>query len=142
MIFKFQNEFDALSEPCPPQDCIDKDIEAYRWIFDSLEDEENFKPLAKKNPARVLSMEEKDNCKAHSLSMFDSREAAKSRFRFFREGLMNDKAFKLLGTKIAKGNIKKEHGVNSSVDKRGHFSHFQYESTDFTVIFKIIENLR
>lgn len=141
MQFKYQKAYNQLSGLCPPKDCLNKDIESYRWVFDDIKNDENFKPLAKKDPARVLSMSERDSCKAHSLSMFNTKEAAMKRFAFFKDGLMQDKAYELLGTKLAKGNITKDHGVNSNVDKKGHFSHHQYDLIDLSVIFKIIDNL-
>ncbi len=141
MKYKYQADLDATPETCPPDNFVNKDIEAFRWVFDELENIENFKPLAKKNPARVLSMDDKSKCIAYSLSMFNSQEAAKSRFEFLHK-TMKDKAYKLLGTKIAKGNIEKNHGVNSNSGKNGHFSHFQYQSVDFTTIFKVVEILK
>ena len=140
MNYKHQDELDAIEEMCPPSDFTNKDIEAFRWVFDEIENPENFKPLAKKNPARVLSMDDKSRCIAYSLSMFNSKQAAQSRFQFLLR-TMNDKAYKLLGTKIAKGNIVEINGVSSNSDENGHFSHFQYESVDLTTIFKIVDNL-
>jgi len=142
MKFKYQNEFNDMEELCPPHDCLKGNLAAYRWVFDEVEAEGNFLPLAKKNPSRVLSMRDKDKCKAHSLSMFVSKESAKKRFQYFYDGLMKEKAFKMLGTHIAEGNIKEIHGVNSIEDRRGHFSHFQYEKVDLSVIFRIIESLK
>lgn len=141
MQYKFQREYSQLIEQCPPQDYLNKNIESYRWVFDNIKNEENFRPLAKKNPARVLSMSEKNVCKAHAISMFHTKDAAIKRFAFFRDGLLQDKAYRVLGTKLAKGNITKEHGVNSIIDKKGHFSHHQYDLVDLSVIFKIIDDL-
>ncbi len=130
-----------MEKTCPPNEYTEKNIEAFRWVFDDIQNAENFIPLAKKNPARILSMDDKSQCKAYSLSMFNSEDAARNRFQFLHK-IMKDKAFKLLGTNIAKGNIEEMHGVNSNSDENGHFSHFHYESVDLTTIFRIIDNLR
>jgi len=136
---KYSEELEGLYEICPPENYQSKNITAFRWVYDDINDDENFKPLAKRNPQRLLSLEDKMKCKSYSLSMFNSKDTAVKRFEFFKRKLKK-KANKL-GTNIAEGNILEEHGVNSEIEGNGHFSHFMHNNSNYASIFNIIDKL-
>ncbi len=114
-------------------------MRVFRWVFDSIYDEENFTPQYHRKPKRFLNSDDKTKCQAMGLSMFDSFDNAKQRFLFLKNSMGEKKAYESLGTKIAEGYLETTHGVNSLPDKNGHFTHHPSESINFVNIFSIIE---
>lgn len=140
MKFKYAPDHDKLETTCPPKKFKKKNIEAYRWVFDDIENPNNFIPVLFMNPKRFIKKGDIEKCQAMSLSMFDSLENSKKRFNFLK-GTIGDKIYKSIGTHIARGNLTTKHGVNSKTDRRGHFSHHPAEGILYSDFFQIIEDL-
>lgn len=140
MTFKYQTYFDRLSLKCPPLHYQPNNIQAFRWVFDSIEDEENFSPQYHRKPKRFLNSDEKTKCQAMGLSMFDTLYNAKQKFIFLKNSMGEKKAYEFLGTKIAEGHLLNKDGVNSLPDKNGHFTYHPSENVIFVNIFSIVEN--
>lgn len=141
MEFKYEKEHNQLATQCPPNIYQNKSIEAYRWVFDDIENPINFTPQYFKNPKRFLPLSDTKKCESMSLSLWDSKDSAKDIFNFLKQKFAGNKAYKVLGTKIAKGSLKETDGVNSPIREDGHFSHHQSKSTNYSTIFSIIESL-
>ena len=150
MRYHYQNDYDKLTVDCPPKSYKNKDIIAFRWVFEPMEDERNFQSQYEKHmqnpkpPKRYNDMSDVGKCEAMALSMFNTLENARKRFLFLKEEQphpMNENAYRFLGTHIAKGGIKENDGVNEEPDRKGHFNHHPFENFDYTTRFEIIDNL-
>ena len=128
-MFKYQPYFEKLNTPCPPQHYRAENKEAFRWIFDKIKEEDNFKPVFFKNPKRFNEKSDEERCMAMGLSFFETLEKAEHRFLQLKKRL-GQEAYKILGTQIAYGQLLEEDGVNSPTDLNGHFTH--HPSVDFT----------
>jgi hypothetical protein len=134
-MFKYQTYFEKLSTLCPPKNYIAENKIAFRWIFDDIKNDENFKPVYFKNPKRFNEKSDEERCIAMGLSFFETLETAEHRFLKLKKRL-GQEAYKILGCQIAKGQIMEEDGVNSPADMNGHFTH--HPSINFTYFEKII----
>ncbi len=88
-----------------------------------------------KNPKRFNEKSDEERCMSMGLSFFDSLETAEQRFGQLKKRL-GQEAYKVLGSQIAQGQIQKDDGVNSPVDKNGHFTH--HPTMGFKYFEKII----
>ena len=120
-MYKYQNYFEKLWFPCPPQNYIPQNRIAYRWIFEDINHEDNFKPVFFKTPKRFIEKSDEERCLAMGLSFFHNSEKAEHRFLQLKKRLGQD-AYKILGTKIAEGQIVETDGVCSAIDEKGHFT--------------------
>ena len=151
MRFHYQTYYDKLSVDCPPKSYSPKNLNAFRWVFEDIEDERNFQSQYEKHtkqpkpPKRYNDMKDIDKCDAMALSMFNSVENARKRFFFLKDEQphpMNENAYRFLGNHIAIGNITEQDGVNEEPDRKGHFNHHPVEHFDYKTRFKIIEYLK
>jgi hypothetical protein len=143
MDFLYQEKFDEHHlEDCPPKHYQAKDMaEVFRWVFDDMDDDRNFISQFEKNPKRFLGKDAATKCAGLALSMFDSIENAKNRFKLVRK-MMKDKAFRDLGTHIAIGYISNKDGVSEEPNKDGHFNHHPVKNHNYYQRFKIIQSLK
>jgi hypothetical protein len=132
-MFKYQTYFEELKTVCPPSNYRTQNKEAFRWIFDRIDDENNFKPVFFKNPKRFNEKSDEEQCMAMGLSFFDTLETAERRFLQLKKRLGGE-VYKVLGSQIVQGQIQEEDGVNSFSDSNGHFTHHPY------IHFKYFEN--
>jgi hypothetical protein len=132
-MFKYQTYFIELKTLCPPSNYIVQNKEAFRWIFEDIEDDNNFKPVYFKNPKRFNEKSDEEQCMAMGLSFFDTLESSERRFLQLKKRL-GEEAYKILGSQIVQGHIIEEDGVNSPADINGHFTHHP------SVNFKYFEN--
>lgn len=143
MSFKYQDDMNTLSNfKCPPDNYKPLNIDAYRWVFDDITDKRNFMPQFKSQPKRFNSSNHTDEekCSFMSLSMFTNQESAKKRFKFFLQQ-KGENAYKLFGKKIAYKKLTNNDGVNSQIDKNGHFNHHPYSNVDYEKKFDIVGNI-
>ncbi|MCC5943433.1 MAG: hypothetical protein JJT94_00745 [Bernardetiaceae bacterium] len=149
MDFQFANEITKLSIPCPPQDYKPKDMEAFRWVFDAIEDKRNFSPryflIPKVDLEKVEKIEDTNKkdlkkCNLFALSFFISEQAAKDRFDYFLQ-ISGKKIYKRFGTQIAKCNIKPQDGVNENPNKFGHFNHHPVKKHEYEARFIVVSKL-
>lgn len=139
--YKYQKDYDKLTQTCPPSDYIPQNIDpAFRWVFDSENDERNFISQYHKKPKRFLNKDDITKCKAMGLSMFNNYKGSIDRFNELKEDI-GDNVYSTLGTKIAKGVIKINDGVNSKIERLGHFTHHISNLADYQKKFEIIGNL-
>jgi hypothetical protein len=81
MTFKYQQDYDKLTQACPPADHLAQNIDpVYRWVFDSMDDERNFKSQFHKKPKRFLNKDDLTKCNALALSMFNNLAGSVQRF--------------------------------------------------------------
>lgn len=139
IIFKYQAQMDALNLACPPEDYLSSNIIAYRWVFENMEDENNFIPQYFKVPKYANSTDD-SKCQSLGLSFFDSKKNAKDRFNFLKKR-MGKNAYKRLGRNLAEGNLSENDGVNSSINDQGHFTHHPSEEENYNKSFVIIAKL-
>lgn len=141
MRFKYQQDYDKLTQTCPPADHLAQTIDpVYRWVFDSIEDERNFKSQFHKNPKRFLDKGDLTKCSALGLSMFNSLAGSVQRFNELKD-VMGDTIYQTLGTKVAQGKISLTDGVNSKIERLGHFNHHPSTTVKFNTIFTIKDEL-
>lgn len=139
--FKYQEKMSNLETQCPPEKCQERETIAYRWVFEQIEDKNNFLPQYLKKPDRFTFKKDKQKCIALGLSFFDTEENAKKRFNQLA-GVMGERGYEELGKNIAVGVLKPEHGVCSKPDQRnGHFTFFDYENIELKEHFKIVDAL-
>lgn len=130
---------DALAVPCPPDDFEGRETEAFRWVFEDMEDERNFVPQYFKNP-RYAQAEDSVRCQALGLSFFVSEEYARERFLYYYDKL-GSRANHILGNHLAKGMLKPSDGVSNREDFGGHFTFHPFEKTRFEKTFAIFATL-
>ena len=97
--FQYQEYMERLSVPYPPGDFGPRETMSFRWVFEYMNDGQNFVPQFFKNPDRFNEMEDKFKCQALGLSLFDTAAHAKREFAGLRKYLRSDSA--QLGTHLA-----------------------------------------
>jgi hypothetical protein len=140
-MFKYQNELEKLTIVCPPLDYIARNRVAFRWFFDDLKDDNNFKPVYFKNPKRFNDKLEDDICLSMGLSFFEALENAENRF-FKLKKRLGEEAFKILGTQIVEVTITEKEGVNNVADVNGHFTHHPSIEFKYSKKISIIKSLK
>lgn len=144
MEFHYKEHHSKLAAECPPSSYKPEESVAYRWVFDDINDGNNFISQFEKKPKRFNAKDDWKKCEAMSLSMYKDKESAIESFYFFKdEQCMNEKVFRILGTKIAEGALNKEDGVNErgrfgQIIVRGHFNHHPAKGYNYPKKFEII----
>lgn len=137
MEFKYQEEYKTLSELCPPNDHKEGEISpVFRWVFDDIADERNFKSQYHKKPKRFDNKNDLDKCNALGLSMFNNFDGSVARFKELKE-IIGESVFQTLGTKIAQGKISISDGVNGKIERHGHFNNHPSKEANYKDVFKI-----
>ena len=137
--FKYQQYFDKLRTPCPPEDFAARETIAFRWVFEDMNDGRNFLPQYIKNPKRFNEKPDHIKCQALGLSFYDSLENAKGQFNRIKK-IMGGDAFNL-GVNIAEGIIKPNYGVMDVPNQRGHTALHLFEKVAIESCFEIISPL-
>jgi hypothetical protein len=132
-MFKYQTYFEKLENVCPPSNYFAQNRDAFRWIYERTDDENNFRPVFFKNPKRFNEKSDEEQCMAMGLSFFDTLETAERRFLQLKKRL-GQEIYKAVGSQIIQGQIQEDDGVNSLSDSNGHFTHHP------SIHFKYIEN--
>ena len=137
--FRYREYMEPLSVPCPPDDYEPRETIAFRWVFERMDDEQNFVPQFFKNP-NYANASEKIQCQALGLSFFLAEHQARTRFEklFNRIG---STAYETLGKNVAKGNLNPFDGPSNLVDSSGHFTFHPFENSAFEQNFVIISSL-
>jgi hypothetical protein len=108
---------------------------AFRWTFEDIEDDRNFKPRYLLRPDM-----QRDSCKGWALSFFESRDSCAKKINDMAKDKPN--LYKKLGTHIANGQLNTEDGISDKSNNDGHFSHFEYENVILHQNFVIVESLK
>ena len=141
MEFKYQADYNNLSQSCPPTDYVTREIDpVFRWVFETIVDERNFKSQYHKKPKRFLNNDDVVKCNALALSMFNSLEGSLTRFNELKND-MGDNVFQTLGTKIAQGKISITDGVNGKIERHGHFNHHPSKKANHHAVFIIRDDI-
>jgi hypothetical protein len=149
MDYQFLEDFKKLSIQCPPNHYKPRNMNVYRWVFDEISDENNFKPrwyilpdieLEKTDQIKDFVKRDTKICAMLSLSMFETEEDAKNRFDYFLD-TQGRKSYKRFGTHISKGEITEDDGVNEEPNNIGHFNHHPVNGRKYEKTFVIISKL-
>ena len=149
MDYQFLEDFKKLSVKCPPESYKPKSMQVFRWVFDDMADDRNFKPRYFLVPRTELEDLEKipdtkskdiKKCAMFALSFFDSEQAAKDRFDYFLNK-SGKKIYKRFGTQVAKCDITENDGLNEEPNDIGHFNHHPVKNHDYENRFTIISKL-
>lgn len=141
MRLKYQDEIDKFS-PCfvDCEEPVNKN--AFRFVFEDLTDVRNFSPVYLNDEKRLINDQKsgKDSYKGWALSFYETQAQAKTSLLHLADG--KPQIFKKLGTHIAVGVLVQADGLSErKSDEYGHFNHFEYEKTDFTPRFVIVEKV-
>lgn len=139
MHFKYHEYLKGFPD-CPPSSYKRKDVVAYRFVFEDL-DENSFLPALVKKPKRVL-INDSDSvrCQAHGLSLFDTLENAEEFYSNLPPNTSKNR-HKTIGSHIAEGNIDKSDGVVSRVSSNGHFTLHESNNADLPSKFNIVKKI-
>lgn len=133
-------EREGINSNCP-EAAVEANMESYRWVYSNIENEFNFLPTVLFNEKRRNAPRRQNDANKHcsmcGLSMFDSIVNAKKRHDALLPKWKEDLGY----THIAKGQIKKELGVITSISKDGHFDFFEYEGVNLTTEFVVFAEL-
>ena len=139
MKYYYEEKIKKLSHECPPIHYEGKSRICFRWVFEKIENEENFKAQADKKPSIINSKEDKKICDYYALSFHDTLENSRNAFEFLENIVKN--ARKRLGSHIAKGRIDHSDGVAEEPDDNGHFNLHPSQENNFGEKFVILEEL-
>ncbi|WP_026710137.1 hypothetical protein [Flavobacterium filum] len=139
MDFYYKSEIELLEKSCPPLDYYSKKINCYRWVFENINDKNNFKAQADKNPSILNNKSDIKKCEYFALSFHDTEENSRNHFNYLNGFIKNAK--KRFGTHIAFGNIEENDGVCGLTDQNGHFNYHHVKNHNFQLKFKIISLL-
>jgi hypothetical protein len=107
--FKYADFLGGLSD-CPPADCKEVEMTAFRFVKADLNHSDNFKPVKAQQPNRHFDSD-KANCLAWGLSMFSDKEMA---IFFYQQRLSKFPRFSaVVGGHIATVSVMMENGVAS-----------------------------
>lgn len=125
---KYEDKIKELKN-CPSKKAAEQELIAYRWVKNPITSE-CFNPVAIKTPKRVLRSES-EKCSSYALSMYNLEEKSIVAFKDLEK--VNPKIRKTLGGWIAKGFIKKQHGLCTAPNpNNGHFDLYEY--TELSII--------
>lgn len=123
---------------CPPINAIQNNIDAYRFVKSSIDDNDNFKTHINlgRLPRQTHTVHIK--CSHCAISLFNSENAAILKFK----EVGNYSSFKSFEyTHLAKGAISKEDGLCTEMSKEGHFDLHEYIGVELKRKFSIIKSL-
>jgi hypothetical protein len=134
--FKYENFFRIHDiTNCPPKNYKALNLTAYRYVFDDLEDERNFKPvylLDENYPKRLNSTQDLTlRCKGFGLSLYQDKNGAINNYRRWI-AKTNGKFAKIVGSFVATIQILETDGVCSDIENEdSHFTFHVYETVNF-----------
>ncbi|MBK6566440.1 MAG: hypothetical protein IPG18_14840 [Saprospiraceae bacterium] len=136
MEFKYKNDYNALSEKCPPKHFTEQEINpAFRWLFNE-HDPRNFIPQFHRKPKRFINMDDKQKCTAMGLSFFKDLNGAVKRHNQLSDVIPN--IGKAIGTLTSKGYILEKDGISGDFGELSHFTHHAYDTDVFKTRFEVI----
>jgi hypothetical protein len=139
MDFFYKEQMEILNSSCPPDNYQQIEIECFRWVFNDIKNENNFKAQALKNPKILNAKSDAAKCECYALSFHNSELNSRKHFEYFLS--QGTHVYKRLGTHIAKGKLEKSDGVSSDIDKIGHFNYHHIFNNEFQNKFEIISQL-
>jgi hypothetical protein len=134
--FKYENYFLIHNlVNCPPETYKALNIAAYRYVFDDLEDDRNFKPvylLDENYPKRLNATNDLTlRCKGFGLSLYQDKNGAIANYRRWM-AKTNGKFAKIVGSYVATIQILETDGVCSDAENDdSHFTFHPFENVNF-----------
>ncbi|MDB5015388.1 MAG: Integral rane protein [Mucilaginibacter sp.] len=129
----------GIAEICPPTESIQREIQAFRFIYERIEDDRNFIPVYIKKPQRFNHKSDAEKCSGFGISLYNSEERAIKKYSSLINVVQN--IGKTIGTHLAEGKILKDFGVTTPIDGEGHFDLHESDTCNlhnkFTVVRKI-----
>lgn len=126
-----QNILEGSDIPCT-SNCSEVTRVGFRWVFENIQDQRNFKPVAEQG--RFTNI-----CSGWAISLYDSIENSEKKYYSLTKD--KPKVYKKLGTHIAEGTIRPEDGICSPLNTAGHFDCHEYVNTNFSDTFTVIKPL-
>lgn len=121
---------------CPPVSAQEKDLIAYRISHNPTKDC-NFRPQALNNPDRYEDLKrDREKCSNWALSCYSSLENIRLAAMF-----LNKSSRKYIGDHIAKIEIKKNDGLCTEPNIKGHFDFFEFSNGQYADGHEIVESL-
>lgn len=136
LIFKYEDYFRIHElDNCPPNTYKKLNLTAYRYIFEDLEDERNFKPvylLDENYPKRLNAAKDLEmKCKGFGLSMYQDKKGAIANYKRWI-AKTNGKFAKIVGSFITTIEIIETDGVCSDIENADtHFTFHESQNTHF-----------
>jgi hypothetical protein len=133
--FKYENyfRFHDLTN-CPPKTYLALNLTAYRYVFEYLEDERNFKPvylLDENYPKRLNSTQDLAlRCKGFGLSLYQDKNGAINNYKRWI-AKTNGKFAEIVGSLVATIQLLESGGVCSDIENDdSHFTFHVYETVN------------
>lgn len=130
---KYQEEINKMK--CDLNEFYKQERIAFRWTFDDIKNEKNFRPRFLLKPDI-----KRNDCRGWGLSFFDTQDSAKKRLKEivgYRKNL-----YKKLGTHVATGNLEKADGISDKAHNNGHFTLFEFQDVDLSLKFNIVDQIQ
>lgn len=135
-MFKYQDRLDAI-RLANGENCIQsysaKNIKAFRWTFNEIDNPKNFIPPAIRTGNEGV-------CGEWALSFNETKDQSKAAWQHLID--RNPNLYKKLGTAIAEGIIETTDGICCEANSSGHFDCHEYVGTNFETKFAVVEILR
>lgn len=126
--FKYQSYFDKNSlTNCPPETYKSIDSNAYRYVFEDIRNENNFKPVYLISPLRINSTDDmRLKCLGFGLSLIAELDGAKKNYQKISKS--NKNFYKIVGNKVAEIKLISSDGVGSEKEANSntHFTFHEY----------------
>ncbi len=136
MTYKYQSYLENIPD-CPPVNYSEMAKPAFRWLHETLDNDNNFKPVLLQSPKRALNMNHLNRCKGYGLSLFDTANGAIEQYLELVASKPN--LIETLGSSLGEISLTPKDGVGSEpeANNNGHFTFHEYENVDLTT--KIIK---
>jgi hypothetical protein len=144
MQFYYSSEMATLNVACPPTHYATTKLICYRWVFNEIEDERNFKARAILHPPILNNKSDVEKCACYALSFHDKAKNSQDHFDFLvRRYCSNDPSLGKLrfGSHIAEGVLHPEDGLSSEIEPNGHFNFHPILDHQFISNFIILRPL-
>ncbi len=144
LLFKYQSEFDGNNlVNCPPEGYGQLKMTSYRFVFEDILHQNNFKPALLIDPGRLNSrMNPEKKCRGFGLSLYQDKGGAKSSFQ---EWMTKTRGtfVKRVGNSLASVELDREDGLGSKPNPENftHFTFHEYAQTDLTKKIGQIEKM-
>jgi hypothetical protein len=129
----------GVEDICPPTESVSNEIQAYRFTYEKLEDDRNFKPVYIKKPQRFNDKSDVEKCSGFGISLYKSEEHAVKKYSTLSNIIQN--IGKTIGTHLAKGQILNDFGVITPIDEEGHFDLHESDTCNLHNIFTIVRKI-
>jgi hypothetical protein len=131
MTYKYQSYLENIPD-CPPENYSEIAQSAFRWLHETIDNDNNFKPVLLQSPKRALNMNHLNRCKGYGLSLFDTPNGAIERYLELIASKPN--LIETLGDSLGEISLALKDGVGSEpeANNNGHFTFHEYGNTDLS----------